>query len=117
MSSYLETEDVNQSALQINTTNFKNFKESQAALRFSSVSYRWSWVRADVASFPPRQVQASDELQVEGMAGVQHGEAHDVGLIAHHVVQPEQREVLEEKRGRSYICGVFSVKYSPITGC
>lgn len=58
-------------------------------------SYRWSWVRADVASFHPGQVEAPEELQVEGVTAVQHGEAHDVGLIVHHVVQPQQREVLK----------------------
>lgn len=30
------------------------------------------------------------------MADVQHGEAQDVGLVAHHVLQPQQREVLGE---------------------
>lgn len=117
MRSYLEIEDVKQSALQINKATFKNLKESLAALRFSSMSHRWSWVWADVAAFPPRQVQAPDELQVEGMAAVQHGEAHNVRLIAHHVIQPEQREVLEEERRKTYIFSVFYVKYSPITGC
>lgn len=64
------------------------------------VSHRRAGVRADVAALPPGQVEAPDELQVEGMAAVEHGEAHDVGLIVHHVVQPEQREVLETERGR-----------------
>ncbi len=65
-----------------------------------SVSHRWSWVRADMAAFPPGQVEAPDELQVEGMTTVQHGEAHNVGLIVHHLVQPKQREVLETDRER-----------------
>lgn len=63
-------------------------------------SHRRSRVRTDVAAFPPRQVQAPDELQVEGVAAVQHGEAHNVGLIVHHVVQPKQREVLAERGGK-----------------
>lgn len=66
-----------------------------------SRTHRWSWVRADTAALPPRQVEAPEELQVEGVAAVQQGEAQDVGLIVHHVVQPEQREVLrtEEEEG------------------
>lgn len=34
------------------------------------------------------------------MTAVQHGEAHNVGLIVHHFVQPKQREVLETDRKR-----------------
>lgn len=64
-------------------------------LVFVSVSHRGSWVGADAAAFSPGQVEAPDELQVEGMAAVQHGEAHDVGLIVHYVVQSEQREILK----------------------
>lgn len=70
------------------------------------VSHRWSWVRADVAAFPPGHVEAADELQVEGMTAVQHGETQNVGLIIHHVVQLEQREVLQtdRERGSSIFC-------------
>lgn len=78
-----------------------------------SVSHRWAGVRADVAAFPPGQVEAPDELQVEGMAVVEHGKAHDVGLVVHHVIQPEQREVLQterererEEKGKSYLLAV-----------
>lgn len=28
------------------------------------------------------------------MCGVEHGEAHDVGLVVHNVVQPQEREIL-----------------------
>lgn len=45
---------------------------------YSVPSHRGSRVRADVAALPPGQVEAPDELQVERMADVQHGEAHDV---------------------------------------
>lgn len=47
-----------------------------------------------VTSLPPREIQAPDELQVEGMGGVKHGEAHDVGLLIHYVIQSQEREVL-----------------------
>lgn len=33
------------------------------------------------------------------MAAVQHGKAHNVGLIVHHIIQSEQREVLETEVG------------------
>lgn len=70
-------------------------ESSASVCRRVSVSHRWSGVRADIAAFLPGQVEAPDELQVEGMTAVQHGEAHNVGLIAHHLFQPKQREVLE----------------------
>lgn len=28
------------------------------------------------------------------MGGVEHGEAHDVGLVVHNVIQPQEREIL-----------------------
>lgn len=62
------------------------------------VSHRWPWVWAYIAAFPPGHVEAPDELQVERVTAVQHGEAHNVGLIVHHIVQPEQRKVLESDR-------------------
>ena len=58
----------------------------QSATAAKSFSHRWSWVWADVTAFPPGQVQAPDEFQVERMAAVQHGEAQDVGLIIHHFI-------------------------------
>lgn len=62
-------------------------------------AHRRARVRADGAAFPPRQAETPDELQVEGVAAVQHGEAQDVGLVVHHVVQPQQREVLRTAAG------------------
>lgn len=53
-----------------------------------------------VAALPPGQVQAPDELQVEGVGGVKHGEAHDVGLLVHDVIQSQEGEVLERKGWR-----------------
>lgn len=47
-----------------------------------------------VAAFPPGEVEAADELQVERVGGVEHGEAHDVGLVVHNVIQPQEREIL-----------------------
>lgn len=43
----------------------------------------------EITAFPPREVEAPDELQVEGMGGVKHGEAHDVGLLVHYVIQSQ----------------------------
>lgn len=57
-------------------------------------SYRGPRVRTDPAAVPPGQAEAPDEVQVEGVAAVEHGEAQDVGLVPHHIVQPQQREVL-----------------------
>lgn len=51
-----------------------------------------------VAAFPPGEVEAADELQVERVRGVEHGEAHDVGLVVHNVIQPQEREVLRAPR-------------------
>lgn len=48
-----------------------------------------------VTAFPPGEVEAADELQVEGVSGVEHGEAHDVGLVVHNVIQPQEREILQ----------------------
>lgn len=58
---------------------------------------RGAWVR-QVAAFPPGEVEAPDELQVEGMGGVEHGETHDVGLLIHYVIQPQQWEVLHPRK-------------------
>lgn len=57
--------------------------------------HRWARIWAKVTALPPRQVEAPEELQVERVAAVQHGEAHDVGLVVHHVIQPQQREILQ----------------------
>ena len=42
----------------------------------------------EVAALPPRQVQAPDELQIERVCGVEHGEAHNIGVLIHYVIQP-----------------------------
>lgn len=42
-----------------------------------------------ITAFPPRKVQAPDELQVEGMGGVKHGETHNVGLLIHYIIQSQ----------------------------
>lgn len=62
--------------------------------------HRGPRVGADAAALPPGQVKAAQELQVEGVRAVEHGEAQDVGLVVHHVVQPQQREVLRTTAGR-----------------
>lgn len=56
-----------------------------------------------ITAFPPREVEAPDELQVEGMGGVKHGETHDVGLLVHYVIQPQQWEVLDGERQKPKI--------------
>ena len=60
-------------------------------------TYRWARVR-QVTALSPRQVQAPDKLQVKRVRGVEHGEAHDVGLVIHDVVESQQREVLQGGR-------------------
>lgn len=85
------------------STSFARTGRWTQACRFGPVqrvTHRRSRVRADTAALPPRQVEAPDKLQVEGMTVVQHGEAQNVGLIVHHVVQPKQREVLRRERER-----------------
>lgn len=42
-----------------------------------------------VTALPPREVEAPDELQIEGMGGVKHGEAHNVGLLVHYIIQSQ----------------------------
>lgn len=79
-------------------TNSACLDPVRAPRQGARVAHRWPRVRADVAAFAPRQVQAADELQVEGVAAVQHGEADDVGLTVHHLVQAQQREVLRKRR-------------------
>lgn len=68
---------------------------------YSVPSHRGSRVWADVAALPPGQVEAPDELQVERMADVQHGEAHDVWLIVHHIVKSQEWEILKTETERA----------------
>lgn len=42
-----------------------------------------------VTALPPRKVEAPDELQIEGMGGVKHGESHNVGLLIHYIIQSQ----------------------------
>lgn len=70
-----------------------------------------SWVQdtnsragvGQIAALPPGEIQAPDELQIEWVCGVKHGETHDVGLLIHYVIQSQQGEVLRrpgsKKRG------------------
>ena len=57
-------------------------------------AHSWTRVWAEVTSFSPRQIEAPDELQVEGMTAVQHGESYNVGLFIYNIIQPQQREIL-----------------------
>ena len=41
----------------------------------------------EVAALPPREVEAPDELQIEGVCGVEHGEAHNIGVLIHNIIQ------------------------------
>ncbi len=43
----------------------------------------------EVAALTPREVEAPDELQIEGMGGVKHGEPHNIGLLIHYIIQSE----------------------------
>lgn len=40
----------------------------------------------EVTTLPPGKVEAPDELQVEGMGGVEHGETYNVGLLIHYII-------------------------------
>ena len=73
-----------------------------------SCSHRWAGVGAEFTALPPGQVETPDELQVEGMAAVEHGETHDVGLVIHHVVQSQQGKVLIDIREREGLGSVHS---------
>lgn len=42
-----------------------------------------------VTALPPREVKAPDELQIEGMGGVKHGETHNIGLLIYYVIQSQ----------------------------
>lgn len=42
-----------------------------------------------VTAFPPREVETPDELQIEGMGGVKHGETHNIGLLIHYIIQSQ----------------------------
>ena len=41
----------------------------------------------EVAALPPGEVEAPDELQIEGVCGVEHGEAHNIRVLIHYVIQ------------------------------
>lgn len=40
-----------------------------------------------VTALPPREVEAPDELQIEGVCGVKHGETHNIGMLIHYIIQ------------------------------
>lgn len=62
-------------------------------------AHRRAWVGAGFAVLPPRHVEAAHKLGVEGVRGVEHGEAQDVGGVLHDAVQVQDGEVLGPRRG------------------
>lgn len=69
-----------------------------------------------IAGLPPGKIQAPDELQIERVRGVKHGETHNVGLLIHYVIQSQQGEVLRrqgrKRRGRGVCRGRAEIQVS-----
>lgn len=62
-------------------------------------AHRRAWVGAGFTVLPPGHVEAAHKLRVEGVRGVEHGEAQDVGGVLHDPVQVQDGEVLAPRRG------------------
>lgn len=63
-------------------------------------AHRRAGVGAGFTVLPPGHVEAAHELRIEGVRGVEHGEAQDVGGVLHDPVQVQDGEVLRPRRGR-----------------
>ena len=61
-------------------------------------AHRRTRVGAGFAVLPPGHVEAAHKLGVEGMRGVEHGEAQDIGGVLHNPVQVQDGEVLGPRR-------------------
>lgn len=57
-------------------------------------------VGAGFSVLPPGHFEAVHKLEIEGLRGVEPGEAQDVGGVLHDPVQVQDREVLGPRRGR-----------------
>lgn len=62
-------------------------------------THRRARVGAGFTVLPPGHVEAAHKLMVEGVRGVEHGEAQDVGGVLHNPVQVQDGEVLRQRRG------------------
>ena len=62
-------------------------------------AHRRAGVGAGFTVLPPGHVEAAHELGIEGVRGVEHGEAQDVGGVLHDPVQVQDGEVLGPRRG------------------
>lgn len=62
-------------------------------------AHRGTWVGAGFTVLPPGHVEAAYELGIEGVRGVEHGEAQDVGGVLHDPIQVQDGEVLGPRRG------------------
>lgn len=62
-------------------------------------AHRRPRVGAGFTVLSPGHVETAHKLRVEGMGGVEHGKAQDVGRILYNTVQMQDREVLGPRRG------------------
>lgn len=83
------------------STNWQRFEGAQS-IGVQSVcvrgargrAHRRARVGAGFAVLSPGHVEAAHKLGVEGVRGVEHGEAQDVGGVLHDPVQVQDGEVL-----------------------
>lgn len=62
-------------------------------------AHRRAWVGASFAVLSPGHVEATHKLRIEGVRGVEHGEAQDVRGVLHNPIQVQDGEVLGPRRG------------------
>lgn len=62
-------------------------------------AHRGARVGTGFTVLPPGHVEAAHKLRVEGMRGVEHGEAQDVGRVLHDPIQVQDGEVLGPRSG------------------
>lgn len=77
--------------------------QSQCAVCISASRYlrahRRPRVGAGFTVLSPGHVETAHKLWVEGMRGVEHGKAQDVGGVLYNTVQMQDGEVLGPRRG------------------
>lgn len=61
-------------------------------------AHRRTRVGAGFTVFSPGHVEAAHKLWVEGMGGVEHGKAQDVGGVLYNTVQMQDGKVLGPRR-------------------
>lgn len=64
----------------------------------SLFAHRRARVGAGFTVLPPGHIEAAHKLWVEGMGGVEHGKAQDVGGVLYDTIQMQDGKVLGPRR-------------------